>query len=454
MTTNQLAVDFLVIGAGMAGLTAAARAAAAGCSVALVERGPATGGSAAMSGGVLWQPASREALAAIDPLGDPALIDVFFARFPEVLTWVRGLGIEVDEPTPVLIYGLGRLIDVIGYLRACERQVTKAGGWVVTDATVDHLIVDDGAVIGAAVVDRDGSYDVHATTTLLATGGFQGDAETRARYLGANARRMLVRSNPVSDGAGLRLGLEAGAATSRHMDGFYGHLMVSPLEVLREADFVRLSQWYCMQSVVVGKLGHRITDESNGYPVCAQAALQEPQPRVAVLFDEHIHTTLAQAASGARGLEVIDRIAEAERVGGRVAVADSWADLCDSVSGWGFDAKQCLRTIDAYNEAMTTEDGRTDPPRTNYRRPLTQAPFYAVEAQPAITFTMGGLRIDDSTRVLDTRGVPISGLYAAGADSGGTFAHGYGGGLALGSVTGLVAAEQAAARAASPAVLR
>jgi predicted oxidoreductase len=60
----------------------------------------------------------------------------------------------------------------------------------------------------------------------------------------------------------------------------------------------------------------------------------------------------------------------------------------------------------------------------------------------AVTHTLGGLRIDDRARVLGDDGVPVAGLYAAGADAGGIFTGGYGSGLAAALVYGRIAAEE------------
>jgi predicted oxidoreductase len=66
-----------------------------------------------------------------------------------------------------------------------------------------------------------------------------------------------------------------------------------------------------------------------------------------------------------------------------------------------------------------------------------------IEVVPAITNTWGGLRIDPQARVLDTDGVPIPGLLAAGADAGGLYQRAYGGGIAAGLTFGMRAAETA-----------
>lgn len=66
--------DLIVIGAGIAGLSAVARAAEAGLSVVVVEAASDHGGSAALSGGVLWTLESREKMR-FHGGGDPALAD-------------------------------------------------------------------------------------------------------------------------------------------------------------------------------------------------------------------------------------------------------------------------------------------------------------------------------------------------------------------------------------------
>jgi predicted oxidoreductase len=95
--------------------------------------------------------------------------------------------------------------------------------------------------------------------------------------------------------------------------------------------------------------------------------------------------------------------------------------------------------------AAAVGQGAMEPPRTANRRPLTAPPFHAIEVQPAITFTHGGLRIDAQARVLDAAGRPIAGLLAAGADAGGTYHRAYAGGLAMASAFGLEAARTALA---------
>ncbi len=108
----------------------------------------------------------------------------------------------------------------------------------------------------------------------------------------------------------------------------------------------------------------------------------------------------------------------------------------------GFDGAQLLRTVTEYNAAMLSGNAdRLKVPRTRHRVPLVVPPFRALAVRPGITFTLGGIRVDAAMRVLREDGAHIPGLYAAGADAGGTYGGGYMGGLALALVQGRLAAH-------------
>ena len=52
-----------------------------------------------------------------------------------------------------------------------------------------------------------------------------------------------------------------------------------------------------------------------------------------------------------------------------------------------------------------------------------KGPFYAIRLWPRVHHTMGGLEINEKAQVLNVKGEPISGLYAAGEATGGV--HGW-----------------------------
>jgi predicted oxidoreductase len=101
------------------------------------------------------------------------------------------------------------------------------------------------------------------------------------------------------------------------------------------------------------------------------------------------------------------------------------------VAEWGVDAAGLTRTLHAYEHG-----GEQDAPLPAQPVPLREPPYHAVEVQPALTFPLGGVRVDGSGRVLDRDGLAIGGLYCAGGDAGGLQGPRYVAGLALGLVFG------------------
>jgi fumarate reductase flavoprotein subunit len=228
---------------------------------------------------------------------------------------------------------------------------------------------------------------------VLATGGFQGSRELVSRYV-APAAPLRLRANPWSTGDGLSAGLAQGAALSGGMGEFYGRNM--PDADFSEHEFVPLAQLY-------GRFA-RVFDERGEEFFPGEVSWSE--------------TDLVQATArrpGARAWYVLDDEALAQRVRDRT-VADMVAVASTSVA----------------------------PEELPF--PAPRGAKVAVRVAAAITHTIGGLEIDERARVLREDGVPIEGLYAAGADAGGISTGGYASGLAAALVLGRTAAQTATAK--------
>ena len=439
-------VDVLVLGAGMAGLAAAAVAAAAGARVLAVEKGPRPGGSAALSAGIFWTAPDGEALRRRVPLGDPALGRAVVVAYPAAVEAVRAAGVTVSEPFHgVMGFGVGHKVDLPALFGHELAVVERAGGRVRCATAGRRLLAGaDGAVGGALLAGPGGPLAVEADATILATGGFQGAPDLVTTYLGPLADRMLVRSNPGSVGDGLRLGRAAGAATSRAMGSFYGHLLPSPLESFGERDYLPFTQYHSSHCILVNRLGRRFCDESAGDEVSNQAVLAQPDARAVLLCDERVRTAHVVTAPYPHG-GVVDRFAEAATAGARLVAAGSLAELAELIAAWGVPAANLRETLDGYAAAAAGEPGRLDAPLPAAPEPLVEPPFHALEVQPSITFTYGGLRVEPGGRVLDHDGLPVPGLLAAGVDAGGLSNWTYAGGLAPAFITGRLAATTALA---------
>jgi succinate dehydrogenase/fumarate reductase flavoprotein subunit len=229
---------------------------------------------------------------------------------------------------------------------------------------------------------------------VLATGGFQGDTDLVRHFITPEA--VLHRANPWSAGDGLRFARERGAALSHGMDEFYGRAMPAPPAAIPESRFVQLAQLYGRYAIVLNEEGEEFAPDPISWAETdlVQAIARQPGGRAWYVVDE------ATLGVRVRGRSVSEMIEDAREAGGTVLTAGEL----------GFELP------DAYR--------------------------YAVHVAAGITYTVGGLRIDDRARVLNEDGDPIDGLFAAGVDAGGIAAGGYASGLATALVLALTAVDE------------
>src|SRR5947209_6601619 len=124
--------DLLVLGGGMAGLSAAAWSVRSGRSVVLVEKGEL--GGSAVHAGFVWTAPSLEVLRDEVPDGDPDLQSRLVEDFPAAVEWVRSTGVEAQPPVTVLRFGRGHQTALPNYLHQCER--------IVRDDPQSEILVD------------------------------------------------------------------------------------------------------------------------------------------------------------------------------------------------------------------------------------------------------------------------------------------------------------------------
>ena len=446
VAADVLRCDVLVIGAGMAGLTAGARAARDGRTVAVVEIGDDVGGSARFAG-YAWTAPTREVMDEVNPRGDPALRRALVDRFGAGIEWIRSVGVECRDAVPILRFGRGHQFDTNQYVDNCRRLITEAGGQVWTRTRTHRLLTEGGAVIGAVIgaeVERsDGSrHEVRATWTVLATGGFQGDPDLVDARIHPRASRMPLRSSRTSTGGGLRLALGAGAATGVANAGFYGHLIPSGIAFAGPEDFVDLSLYYSEHALLFNLRNERFVDETEGDHLTTMALLDQPEGRGLLIADARVHRDWI-VGSYVEGAVAVDKYALASRRGGRVGLAETLDELDYLPEEWGYDGATIHARIREYNEEAAA-GGSLRPGRRFDAAPLDEGPYYVIECVPALTFPFHGILIDDRARVLGQDGAPIPGLLCAGSDTGGLYDRAYAGGLASALVFGLTAAETAA----------
>lgn len=348
-----------------------------------------------------------------------------------------GLTVEVSGGGP-------GLIDVMTKI-AAQNDIR-----IMYEARAVELIADDDGVHGAVVRVRGKTERISAGAVVLASGGFQSNAEWRTRYLGSNWELAKVRGTRFNMGDGIRMALEIGASPCGHWSGCHA---VAWERNAPEFGDLAVGDAFQKHSypwgIMINADGERFVDEGADfrnytYAKYGRIILNQPGQFAWQVFDKKVLHLLRDEY----------RIKQVTKV-----TADTLEDLVRKLDG--VDPEKALDNIRRYNEAVRTEipfdptvkDGRCTSglaiPKSNWANTIEEPPFEAYAVTCGVTFSFGGLRIDDQCGVADVSGSPIRNLYAAGELVGGIFYFNYpgGSGLTSGSVFGRTAGYAAAENA-------
>ncbi len=338
-----------------------------------------------------------------------------------------------------------------------ERTAFEAGGGVVRyDCAATGLLVEEDRVVGVKATTPEGDEEIRAGAVVLGCGGFEASEEMRHRHMGEIWAGAKVRGTPHNTGDGLRMALDLGAMPY----GFFAGCHATPMD-LHMKDFGNLEiphgdrkhyRKICyFLGVMLNARGERFVDEGADfrnytYAQFGRAVLEQPGQFAWQVFDAKVE----------------DLLYAEYRFHDAHWVEDTTLDgLVGKLAG--VDRASALQTLQAFNESImeevpfdpTVKDGRGTRglalPKSNWAQRLDTPPFKAFPVTGGITFTYGGLKVDDGGAVTRDDGDPIPGLFACGEIVGGVFFHGYpgGAGLTSGAVFGRIAGQGAARHALS-----
>ena len=464
----------LVMGAGLAGLVAGLRALEVGARVTICEKATRAGGTTLLSTGFVWTFGDYDTMRESIPDGDPALQWLVCESLDAGHAFLAAHGVDLGEEVNMLGHGRGRAMAPPQAIDALVAAFRDAGGELRLDSALENLITENGRVTGARVLQDGALVAQAADAVVLATGGFQGNPELLTRYVVPEAANLALRANPYSTGDGLLAATAAGAAVSQGLSAFYGHALAAPPARYTPEYLGEVSLFHGRVSVALNLEGRRFVDETagTGEEWLNQALARQPRGEGFFLLDATGMDLEVLPGLGVTARSVVGR---AEGHGATVYREPTIDTLAERLADHGVPADRVREEIARFNAAVSGYGETVWPPRRHHRHPLVTGPFVAVHAKASITFSMGGLCIDERGRVLRRSGstsgrawvpderafidpdgsrivigehyrqTPVPGLFAAGCDVGNVSHVGYAGGLATALATGLVAGESAAA---------
>ena len=458
-----LSSDVLVVGAGLAGFTAAIRAAEAGAKVLLIDKsnGELGDGNVLMASGSLraggknprTSPAELYDFVMAEGVAYPDLVRAWADTCNRAVDWLIASGVKISEDAPGRIW-LDQSSEVslapvykkdVGTraLSSLRKRFDQLNGKYLNRIQGEKLIVENKRVAGVSG-KRDGAeIQLRARATILATGGFSADKEMVRRHIGPNADQCKLRGSKQDTGDGLRMALEIGAKAV-NLKFFYGHLISRKALVDdRFWPYPRLDS-FVDEGILVDRRGERFVDEGRGDVAVANELARSEDVTGAVLIFDRESWDAAKDDAFANSVKTPAPNPWLMDHDGEIFTAPTVKGLAQVLD---IDGDRLAATLQNYNRAIESSDSQSlKIPRTGKPK-LLRGPFYGLRVVPGITFTMGGILINGRGEALDESEKSIPGLYAAGDAIGGLmggYRGGYTGGLMQAVVTGLLAGENAA----------
>ncbi|HEX2813553.1 MAG TPA: FAD-dependent oxidoreductase [Sphingopyxis sp.] len=368
------------------------------------------------------------------------------------------------KPAPLAPEELQRRIDgdlrgsgqaLVGrLLRAClDRGIEPRTGHRAV-----RLLMNGDRVAGAAFETVAGAVEIAADAVVLATGGFEWDADLlRAFIRGPLTHPLSPKTNA---GDGLRMAMRVGAMLGNMREAWWMPVAEVPESECSTGKTLVAGQRSLPHSIMVNRKGRRFTNEAANYNAIGAAfhdqdvsAFDYANLPCWLIFDQRY----------------IDRFGFGMISGERGVAPPQWAmraeSLSDLAARLGIDSQALKATVERFNAHCASgrdpDFGRGDAAHDQWwgdpdgrgstaatLGPIGEPPFFAVEIKSGALGTKGGPQTDAKARVLSVDGVPIPGLYAAGnvmASAMGMTYGGPGGTIAPGMVFGFLAGRDAAA---------
>ncbi len=445
-TSETLETDIVIIGAGGAGMTAAINATQAGMNVILLEKMPYAGGNTTKATGGMNAAETHyqkeqgiedtveqfveDTMKGGHDLNDRDLVTVMAENSAEAIDWLDSIG----APLPKVSYSGGATNKRIhapedgsgvgAYLvTAFRRTLDSLGVNVMYDTKATELIMEDGAVAGVMAQGKTVDYTIRAKAVILATGGFGNNEDMIVKYR-PDLKGTVTTSAPGITGDGIVMAQEAGADLV-DIEQIQLHPTVEQSTSMLITESVRGDG-----AILVNQEGKRFTNELLTRDVVSAAELEQPGSYAYIIFDQHLRD----------GLKAIEKYVST----GITVQADTIEGLAELI---GVDPATLAETLKNWNQYVADQKDPEFGRESGMDADLSQAPYYAIKIAPGIHHTMGGVRINTSTQVLDASGEPIPGLFAAGEVTGGVHGGNRIGGNAVADIVvfGKIAAESAVA---------
>lgn len=371
-------------------------------------------------------------------INDPELVETLCANSADAIDWLDEHGITLHNVSSFggasvkrihrPVNAEGKTVSVGSYMiPLLQENCEKAGVKMMLDTTATEILTDaNGAAVGVKATGASGeTVTVNAKAVILASGGFGANLDMVVKYK-PELKGFMTTNAPGIQGQGIEMAQAIGAATV-DMDQIQIHPTVEANTAALITEGLRGDG-----AILINEEGQRFIDEVGTRDVVSAAEIAQTGSYSWLVVDQ----AMADASSVIQGY--IKK--------GYTVTGATYEELGKAM---GVDAAAFAETMEKWNGYV---EAKNDPDfgRTSFANPLNTAPYYAVKVTAGVHHTMGGLKINANTEVLNEKGEVIPGLFAAGEVTGGVHGANRLGGNAVadftvfGRIAGAAASDYAA----------
>lgn len=410
---QELTTDVVVVGSGLAGISAAMEAREAGANVIVVEKLGRVGGNSVVSGGIVYATGSPingeydnnpEDMVEYYEMRSNGKADEELVRYGaensgDTIAWMMENGVEFKEetapgglsPAPRAHYAAK---GAPGIVMTLYNNAVDSGVEFILESPVTELIVNDGVVSGVVAEGREGKLTINSKAVVMTLGGFDGNEEARDKYA-PHAKGTVVYSSYGNSGDYIGMG-EAVGAQMHFPDAVMGMKIINKNAYL--TDGINILGW--LNTIGVTEEGERFENENDDYPVTYTNMLNSGSKDFYWIYDSSQMADLCE-------------VAVEQKYGFK---ADTLEQLAEEA---GMDSEKLVASVERYNSFAGGVD--EDFGKEGIVALQETGPYYAIRVKPTSIAGFGGFVINTDSEALDKDGNAIPGLYAAGECASGQF---------------------------------
>ena len=426
----QMDADVVVVGAGAAGLSAALKTAQNGHSVILLEKMGVIGGASAMAGsgtmatGSKWQKEDgyedsaeklvEDMMANGHQKNDRATVELFANTIGEAFDWLVGedgaAGPYQRSGKPSRSYsGEGR---GAGVCKNLAERLEAVGGTLLTNTPATELVVENGTVVGVKAEGEGKAYTIRAKAVILASGGYgANDALVPDEY-----KKFVYAGHAGATGDAIKM-VEGLDADLINMDlvNTQPNSMILPSGLGQYCN-PGVAGAYKAGAYMVNQNGERFFNESANAWDLMQAMKQNEAQYLIMDQTAFDNFNAGMTNSKIYTMEDVEKWLSDDYDGQPVMKQGATlAELCEKLN---LPADAVEASAKAFNDCAAAQTADVFG-RTPAAAQSEEGPFYALQMHIRYYASLGGLHINDSMQVLNTKQEAIPGLYAAGEVVGG-----------------------------------